>query len=134
MSNRTELLNSIVSDKNSTDAEKDAAQKELTGSQVPQDRQDAELDNYLTARGSSHRTFEALDKRRQLSPLSQQLLDDMCLPTTLMLIPDAGTEGRLKALLEKTQSEKVRIQVLVSLRVIKWLSDIGGLKYANAVP
>jgi hypothetical protein len=132
MSNRSDLLSNIINDPGSTDAERIAAQREMDSSNhVSQDHQDAELDSYLVARGLPHRTFEALDKRRQLSSTSQQLLNDMCLPTTLMLIPDAGSEGRLKALLEKTQSEKVRIQVLAALRVIKWRTDIGNVHYAN---
>jgi hypothetical protein len=132
MSSRSELLESIVSDPGSTEAERTAAQRELDSSNhVSQDVQDAELDSYLIARGSPHRTFEALDKRRTLSSTSQQLLNDMTLPTTLVLIPDAGTEGRLKDLLDRTKIERVRIQVLAALRTIKWLTDIGGLKYAN---
>jgi hypothetical protein len=124
MSNRNELLRAVIEDPRSTDAERLAAQDQLSGSQpVTQEVQDKELETVLAVRTIPHRAFENRQLRRSLSPTSQKLLDDITLPTTLLIVPDAGTEERLKALLMRTGSEAVKTQVLAALTTIKWLLD-----------
>jgi hypothetical protein len=125
MSSRSEILRSIIDDPASTDLERAAARKELGECPISQDVQDRELDSYLSALTVStarHRSSEHSAVRQNLSPASQQLLNDMSV-TWLLVVQDAGTESRLHALLENTKSEIVKEHVLAALSTIEWLKN-----------
>jgi hypothetical protein len=130
MSTREELLRAIVTDPRSTDSERSAAQKEIKRNGVTQD-EDIELERFLASRNVPHQHWERRELRKSLSPALQQLLDDITSPTTLLVVPDSGTEERLQSLLTRTTSPIVKTHVLSALTTIKWLRDVKGtIKYA----
>jgi hypothetical protein len=123
MSTREELLRAIAADPRSTDSERSAAQKELKHNEVTQN-EDIELERFLASRNVSRQQWERRELRKSLSPALQQLLNDICEPSTLMIVPDSGSESRLQALLKRTKSDIVTRYVLASLTNIKWLASV----------
>jgi hypothetical protein len=121
---RENILQAILNDPSSTDSERDAAKKELRQSQRATSGEDPELEAVLVNRGIPHQQVENRDRWRQLSPAIKQLVTDICDPTTFMIIPDDGTEDRLRSLLKRTKSEIVTRHVLAALTNIKWLASV----------
>jgi hypothetical protein len=124
LSNRENILQAILNDPSSTDSEREAAKKELRQSQRATHGEDPELEAVLVNRGIANQQIENRDRWRHLPPEIQQLVTDICDPTTFMIVPDAGTEDRLRALLNRTKSEIVTRHVLAALTNIKWLASV----------
>jgi hypothetical protein len=132
---RFELLHRIIADEKSTDAERDAALRELDASEiVSQDCQDKELESCLLFWGDRtvpHRSLESREIRNSVSPASDELLNDLGYPPCLGIVPD-GSEERLQALAARTKSEIVRQWIsrsLKSIRYWKGMKDLGRVQH-----
>jgi hypothetical protein len=122
MKNRFELLHTIIADSRSTEAEREAALKELDADNSPQGQtQDNELERYWSAR-------ESRPDRSQLSAASQAVLDDLDY-FNLAIPPKPGVVERLTTLLDKTNSAVVRQRVVPVLSAIAHLIDSGRLVF-----
>ena len=130
MSNRNDLLQQLIADPKSTDAERTAAQTELSENQrehVTQQTQDHELESFLASRDTPHQTFETRDLRKSLSTSSQRLLEDLAVST--LLVEADGAEDRLRSLVVRTGSDIVKKHVLAALTTLKWLQDVKGINH-----
>jgi hypothetical protein len=123
VSNRETILQTILNDPTSTEAEIRAARKELKQSEVTSD-EDAVLEHYLANRNLPGQQLERREWRRSLTPDMQELLDDITVPSSLMIIPDAGTEGRLTALLKRTKSGTVIRHASAALTNVRWMQSM----------
>jgi hypothetical protein len=131
MTQRHDLLKALLNDPHSTSEERAAAQRELYGSsQQAQALQDHELESYLLVRGVPQRSSESLSLRQSLSPELRRLLDDMCSPvfgnalagSSVSLARPASLE-RLTALLDRTTSDIVKLEVASAIGAIRKLID-----------
>ena len=120
-SQRQSLLNNIIDDPHSTDAERQAAQKELNP-QVSQNTQDAELERYW-----SEVENRSMPERSQLSSSTQAVLEDLG-RYILGLSPREGAVDRLTTLLAATGSDFVRQKVTWIWHAINHQIDSGRIK------
>ena len=123
MSNRENILQAIIDDPSSTESEIRAARKELKRSEVASD-EDIELEHFLAGRNVPGQQIERREWRQTLSAGLQQLIDDITSPSSLLIIPDAGSADRLRALLKRTKSDIVTRHVLASLTSIQWMQNV----------
>ncbi len=125
MSNRFELLHRIIADERSTDAEREAALRELDADSPVSQTQDKELERYW-----SEVERRVHPERSQLCSSSQAVLDDLDYHN-LGIPPKQGVVERLTALLNQTKSEIVRQKVVPVLSRIAYLIDSGRLIFGT---
>jgi hypothetical protein len=125
------LLSAIIADSSSNAEEVALAMRELHGTrEQAQALQDHELQSYLLVRGTPQ-SSESLSLRWSLSKESQALLDDVCSP--VFGIADTGSNAslarpasleRLMALLDRTNSDIVKLEVTSAIKEIRKLIDV----------
>jgi hypothetical protein len=121
---REALLKTIIADKQTTNAERQAAESELAGDRqddaltVPQSHLDRELLNWLD-KGKNVATFSRIEARRNSSATARRLLDDIS-NSNLTAPADPGAVARLTNLVAATQSPIVREAALNALEFITY--------------
>jgi len=124
MSNRHQLLRTLIDDPHTTPAEREAAQRELntaTGKSVSRNLLDDELESYLSP-NPNLRSSDLVAIRHSLSQPSQQLLNDIG-ASILTLPPADGALERLKRLAESTHSPIVKERATAAIKVLVWMQE-----------
>jgi hypothetical protein len=127
---REDVLLQILNSPASSEIEKSEALAELSGAGLrpvrgqelgDQARQDLELDSSLNP-DPRLSTRERAEAREQLTPMTQQLLNDFG-DTILGGPPSNGATERLTALLARTGSDVVRQHVTLALQSITYYQE-----------